>query len=84
MKESARQVGGQLQQQIQSRLSRVARSGLKRLTSKTVLGSGSSFDRCFVPVQFQYERPKVESEVSFDLVDLKQMFIIFMSKEMKF
>jgi hypothetical protein len=63
LKESAKQVSGQLQQHIQSRLSRVARSGLKRLTSKTVLGTGGgSFDRCFVPVQFQYERPKVEPE----------------------
>ncbi|KAI6229287.1 Beige/BEACH domain-containing protein [Aphelenchoides besseyi] len=61
--QSARQVGGQLQQQIQSRLSRVARSGLKRLTSRTGLGtSTTSFDKVFVPAQFHYERPKVEPE----------------------
>ncbi|CAD5218465.1 unnamed protein product [Bursaphelenchus okinawaensis] len=56
---SARQVGGQLQHQIQSRLSRVARSGFKRLTSRKSLSQDKIF---FQPAQFHYERPKVEPE----------------------
>uniref|UniRef100_A0A1I7RU76 Mediator of RNA polymerase II transcription subunit 23 n=1 Tax=Bursaphelenchus xylophilus TaxID=6326 RepID=A0A1I7RU76_BURXY len=40
---SARQVGGQLQHQIQSRLSRVARSGFKRLTSRKSMSQEKQF-----------------------------------------
>lgn len=56
---------GQLQQQIQSRISRVAKSGLQRLTSrKSVLLSSISSNNNLTPVQFNFERPRIEPEVT--------------------
>lgn len=55
---------GQLQQQIQMRISKVAKSGLQRLTSrKSVLLNSIGTNNNLAPVQFNFERPKIEPEV---------------------